>query len=313
MITAIASDLNIIQKIYINCKNPDDFNNQKNLIIKQLELDQSKTLLLPIFPQQEQGLLHQRDELVLNNADIIIPVSIRSDGYMMSYIKSNITNQIIIYKFRTEYQKRSVPLKYSISNDNLNSELNQLDYVYLIHWTRTANYNWPDETKAAYWSDVVTFVDYPRTAYDTLKHILSTRKIISSARHMPKGVKTVSFTGLSPVDSLSLMKWRARYREMSFEPYGMAIEKKWGIENGITAVKYFDPLLGQKPDIDEIWQSHSIGEKTNWEREHEYRCNGDLDLIKIPEDKLLILCYKPEEAQIVEDKYKIKAIPITDY
>lgn len=303
MITAIASDLKIKQKIYINCKDDQEFGNLTKSIIKQFELDINKSYLFPVYPKQNQSHLHLRDELVLGNADILIPVSIRSDGFIMSYINANKNNQTIINKFQTEFQKRSRPLKYYIEINKINPQLSKIGKAYLIHWTRTANYNWPDESKTSYWRGIASSIDYPRGAIDTLKHILSTGKIISSSRHMPSGVKTVSFTSLPPIESLSLMKWRTRYREMSFEPYGIAIEKKWGIENGITAVNYYNPELKEKPNLEEIWYSHSKGIKTDWQKEHEYRYNKDFDLTKLPKDKLLIICYKPDEID------KIKIIP----
>ena len=313
MITATASDLNINQEIYIPCKNDQEFENLTKLIIKKFELDINKSHLYPVFPQQNQSHLHLRDEAVLRDADILIPVSVRSDGFMKSYIDANNNNQIVINKFQTVYQKRIDPLKYTINTDNINPQLSKTGETCLIHWTRAANYNWPDETKTSYWSDVVTSNNYPRSAYDTLKHILLTGTIISSSRHMPSGVKTVSFTSLPPIEALSLMKWRSRYREMSFEPYGIAIEKNWGIENGITAVKYYDPGLDQKPNLKEIWHSQSKGKKTDWQREHEYRYQSDFDLTKVPTDKIFVICYKPDETDTIETKPGIKIIPLTTY
>ena len=313
MITAIASNIRINQEIYINCKDDKEFGNLTKSIIKQFELDINKSHLFPVYPQQNQSHLHLRDEIVLRNADILIPISIRSDGFMISYINANNNNQIIINKFQTKYNKRTNSLKYSIGTDKINPQLKEIGKAYLIHWTRTANYNWPDESKTSYWRGVASSIDYPRGAIDTLKHILSTGKIIPSSRHMPSGVKTVSFTSLPPIESLSLMKWRTRYREMSFEPYGIAIEKKWGIENGITAVNYYNPELKEKPNLEEIWYSHSKGIKTDWQKEHEYRYNKDFDLTKVPKDKLLIICYKPDEIQKIETESEIKIIPLTTY
>ncbi|MFH2049191.1 MAG: hypothetical protein ABIJ12_07070 [bacterium] len=313
MITAIASDLNITQEIQIPCKDNLDFNNYTKYAIEQFEIDKNITKLLPILPEQNKSHLHLRDEIVLGNADFLVPVSIRSDGFMKSYIQTNKNNQNIIEKFQTDYQSRIETMKYSIGKDNINPSFKSIGNTCLTHWTRSTNYNWPDETKISYWRSIVSSNNYPRRAFQALKHILSVRNIISSERHMPKGVNAVSFTSLPPIEAISLMKWRARYREMSFEPYGIAIEKDWGIKNGITEVQYFDPSLKQKPTPEEKWHSQSIGKKTDWQQEHEYRYKNDFNLDIVPKNKLIAICYKPDEIKEIESDFGIRAISILSY
>ena len=313
MITAMASDLNITQEIQIPCKDNLDFKNQIESVIEQFDINNNVTKLLPVFPEHDKSHLHLRDEIVLGEADILIPVSIRSNGFMMACLQANKNNQNIIEIYKTDYHERSEHVKYNINTNNLNPLLNKIDHIYLTHWTRTANDNWPDETKSSYWRSIVSSNNYPRGAFQTLKHILSTKNIISSERHMSRGVKTVSFTNLPPVEAISLMKWRARYREMSFEPYGIAIEKDWGIKNGITEVKYYDPSLKQKPIPEEKWYSQSIGKKTDWQQEHEYRYKNDFNLAIVPNDKLIAICYKPDEIKEIESDFGIQAIAILSY
>jgi len=313
MITAMASDLNIPMEIHIPCKDNLDFKNQIESVIEQFEIDKDITKLLPIFPEQNKSHLHLRDEIVLDRADILIPVSIRSDGFMKYYLLMNKNKQSIIEKFQTDYQSRIEPMKYSIEINNINPSFMSKGNTCLTHWTRSTNYNWPDETKSSFWRSVVTSLEYPGNAFNTLKHILSNGKLIASERHMPKGVKTVSFTSLPPIEAISLMKWRARYREMSFEPYGIAIEKDWGIKNGITEVKYYDPSLKQKPIPEEKWHSQSIGKKTDWQQEHEYRYKNDFNLAIVPNDKLIAICYKPDEIKEIESDFGIQAIAILSY
>jgi len=313
MTTAVASDLNINQIIYVPCEDEQNYSNQKETIIEEFELDINKTEFIPVISEHGINHLHLRDELVLNNADVLIPVSIRTGGFMKSYLEANIRKKTIIDKFEIKYQKRSEPLKYNISKNKINPLLNEIGKTYLTHWTRTANYNWPDETKSTYWRDIVSSNEYPRGAVNTLCHILSTGIIVSSMRHMPLNAKTVSFTDLPALKALSLMKWRARYREMSFEPYGIAIEKKWGIENGIKAVKYYDPSFNKMLIKSERWYSQSKGEKTDWRNEQEYRYKNDFQLSQVPKDKLLVFCYKPEEILKIGNESRAKILPIKSY
>lgn len=313
MISAIASDLDITQEIYIPCINEYDFNIQKNIIIQQFELDKYKSQLFPIFPKLNHSHLHLRDEIVLGRAEILIPVSIRPGGFMMAYLQANKNKQNIIEIYRTDYHERSEPVKYNINTNNFNPLLNKIDNVHLTHWTRTANSNWPDETKISFWHNIVTSPEYPGTALNTLKHILSTGKIIASKRHMPVGVKAVSFTSLPVIEAISLMRWRARYREMSFEPYGIAIDKDWGIENGIFEVKYYDSKLKQKPSLQDLWRSQSTGKKTDWQQESEFRYKNNFNLDFVPKDKIMAICYKPDEIKIIETDFGIKTISVLSY
>ena len=85
---------------------------------------------------------------------------------------------------------------------------------------------------------------------------------------------------------------------MSFEPYGIGIERDTALSAGIRQVYYYTALDRDSPQ-NERWLRQSAGEKSDWRREKEYRIRGDFDLSRIARDKLLLFCrYRSEVAQI---------------
>jgi hypothetical protein len=138
-------------------------------------------------------------------------------------------------------------------------------------------------------------------------HILDKKRIISSNRHLFKTCKCVSFTGAKINDFEKLMRWRKRYTEMSFEPYGIGIEKNYALLNGISKVKYLP--IGEMKNIKifERWKYQSPGKKGDWLLEDEYRYNGDVDISLMPSDKIICICPYKNEALNVMKKYDIFA------
>ena len=103
--------------------------------------------------------------------------------------------------------------------------------------------------------------------------------------------------------------WRARYREMSFEPYGIGIEYEHARLNKVEPVQYISP--GTKvPSDTPAWLGQSIGAVGDWRAEKEYRHRGDFDLRRIPHDKLIVVTYKADQAKLVEEKTGIRTVSI---
>ena len=105
------------------------------------------------------------------------------------------------------------------------------------------------------------------------------------------------------------MRWRSRYSQMSFEPYGLGIRKQLAFQLGVMPVRYYDrksePLPGDVP----IWLTQSIGEKSDWRQEREYRHLRDFQLDEIPDDDLILFCHAREDAASLEAKFRLPVIP----
>jgi hypothetical protein len=305
----------IEQIVLIPASNEDEYNMLKEFTIDQFSLDRSlvqfRAIMSPPGDDQCRNLLYERDFLAVFESDVLVPVSIRAKGHMEKLIQQKINkNQAIVnLQFQIEYQKRRVPLAYKIKRDKVPSETINIRDRYIIHWTRSSNGPWPSEKKHEYFSAVTGSEAYPRNAFHTLQNIIKTGKIIASSAHMPKGFPTVSFSGLAPDKILPLMKWRSRYCRMAFEPYGIGIEKTTAMQLGIVPVKYY--RKGEYPKDTIPWQLQSMGMKTDWQQEMEYRYPGDFSLWDINHDKILCFCHTRDEAEIIEKLFGIKTYSFT--
>ncbi len=311
LVCAEARNLHIPQTIILPLHDPEDFEPQQNYLRSQLDLP-PETTFIPVLPnapdEPKRTFLSRRDQLVIEHAELLIPVSIRPDG-IMSRLTSE-TDKTVMDLFQTKYTPREKPLKYTIPTDRLNPGLCELPHTCLIHWTRTTNHPWPDERLLDFYRALIRCHRYPRSAMDTLQHILATGRLIGSTRHMPHDRRCVAFSSLTPDRAIPLMRWRARYGEMSFEPYGIGIEIKTALNLGIREVNYYDPEKEPPPDNENRWRWQSIGTKTDWRQENEYRFLGDLNLHKIPRNKLLIFCRYPREAATIVTTTGLPAMAI---
>ena len=104
---------------------------------------------------------------------------------------------------------------------------------------------------------------------------------------------------------LPLMKWRSRYRQMSFEPYGIGIEKTTAIQLGIVPVHYYRKK--EYPKDKPPWQLQSQGMKTDWKQEAEYRYPGDFNLSDIEPKKVAYFCHTRDEADFIEKSFGIRS------
>lgn len=257
----------------------------------------------------EKELMHLRDEQVVREADILIPISIRRSGAMMKLVEqARADGKEIVADFRCEYADRSGSLAYTISSDDINPELSAFTGKYLSHWTRTTNSAWPGERMSDYYKSVIASASYPRTAFDTLKRIVETRRLIASPRHMPGKIPTVSFTALAPEETAPLMRWRARFAEMSFEPYSVGIDLRACAKLEIQPVRYYERAESISKEAEDFWLSQSIGMITDWRQEKEFRCRGDMSLEGLTSEQLIVVTRTPDEAREIEKRFGVRAI-----
>ena len=134
------------------------------------------------------------------------------------------------------------------------------------------------------------------------------KQITASSRHMPGNEMTVSFSALSPVDLIPLMRWRARYSQMSFEPYGVGIDIAWAINNGVCQVQYSLKTGNRTQEESPRWLQQSIGRITDWRSEKEFRFKGDFSLVDVPTDKMILFCHRSNEEAILQSEFGIRTI-----
>jgi hypothetical protein len=256
----------------------------------------------------------RRDELIIGDANIIYPISVRRDGNMERLLADRQKSRVeIIDNFRIKYSEASRKYKIEIDRQQINRKIDRFLKGYIIHWTRTSNTNWPGETKYEYFDAVVNSGSvYPRKALATLKKILGDKKIIASSRHYRKNMSAVAFSSLSPGEAVKLMKWRARYREMSFEPYGIAIKQEYAESIGIRKVIYGP--AGQYHQLDNKDKPYfqTVGTRGYWLPEKEYRYIADLNLDKIPREYMAAVVQYPDEIEDVKEIFEAQVVSLLD-
>ena len=295
--------------------NRDEFERLKESAIDQFDLNPDLVDLVPVLSEEKnttkEELWLRRDKRLLEAADVLLPVSLHKGGHMDSLLQRFCgQGKSVENRFWVDYEKRVQPLAYRLKAEQLNPKLQQLEDQYLIHWTRAANSAWPTEKLIDYYQAVIESESHPRSAFSTLMNIISTRKIVATPKNMPAGIPTASFSGLAPADIVPLVTWRSRYRQMSFEPYGIGIEKQYAMNKGVCPVWYYHKNCDCTHNT-ERWLWQSVGEKGDWRAEQEYRYKGDFDLSCFPSNRLLALCHTQREAEIIEKSTGIQAVSLT--
>ena len=306
LVTALASDLKIPLRLVVTAVSEEEFLRECDQATEEFNLDPELTEFVPCLATdvRADSALATRDDLVVKTADILIPVSCRPSGSMaIRLAEAERSGREIKRAFIADYSDKGAPLKYDLSNQNLNPDLDSFDGKYLIHWTRGISSPWPNERRISFYRDIMQSDHWPRTALDTLVRIMRTKTFLSSGRHMPGETPTVSFSALAPREVVPLMRWRARYGEMSFEPYGIGIDIGVCYEIGIREVSYYDAGQGVTIPDDELWHSQSNGRITAWSAEREYRRLGDLSLREVPPESLALFCMTTLEAETLRQEF----------
>jgi hypothetical protein len=254
----------------------------------------------------KEETFHSIDSAILELADIVIPVSIRKGGQMqLSCETAERDGKTINRDFEIQHWATASPVGYKLDTELLSEEISKFSDPFLIHWTRTSNGPWPNERSVDFYREITSSQQYPRTAVDTLCRILATKTLCASSRHIAADEPVVSFSSLPPLDVIPLIRWRARYRQMSFEPYGVGIRKSVALTSGILPVKYGEPTVSDSGDA---WLTQSIGKRTDWRQECEYRHRGELLLNEIAAGDICIFTRTEAETREVTNRFGLRSI-----
>jgi len=312
LLTSLASLERIKLTLFVPATDTEEFKGITKFAVEQFDLDLGLVKFVPMFSDKKNASKEQlwlkRDEMVVEAADLLIPVSLRKGGHMDLAVQMFADRgKSVEERFRADYKSRREPLAYRIEAEQLNSELALIGNRYLIHWTRASNSAWPTERLIDYYQAIIESNDYPRSAFRTLMNILTMRKIVATPKNMPLGIPTVSFSGLPPTDVVPLIRWRSRFQQMSFEPYGIGIEKEYAVSRGTYPVRYYARNC-KRTIANEPWLWQSVGGKSDWRAEQEYRCKGDFGFSDTPSHRLLAFCHTQSEAEIIEESTGIRAV-----
>ncbi len=263
---------------------------------------------------RKAAVYHARDEAIAQMADLLVPLSIRPGGALAAMIETwRARGKEVLDAFQVPYVRRCKRLKYALDGVELDLDRIAMHKRFIVHWTRGTNRPWPTESAGSFYTDILNSACYPRDALSTLRAILRTGRIVASSRHMPLGTPCVCFSGLPPADMVSLVRWRARYREMSFEPYGIGIERETVLRMGVHPVVYYERSSRCPPPPDDAWLRQSSGAITCWRNEDEYRSRGDFPLRRVPCDAVVVFCHTAREAHALRAEFGLRVAPFVDH
>ena len=303
LLVYLAARYKINQRIYVPLKKDQNKSDIAEFYTRQFQLKSDLTEWRFIDVNEDGRGSHlfqkERDRRIIMDSDIIYPIALRRGSSLLNYIsKLTECTTVIDDTFKIEYNVRKESYKLDIDKRLLNPEIDDILDNFIIHWTRTSNKPWPGETLYNYYSFIVKSTSaYPRSSLDTLSRIVTERRLRASSRHYRRGISAVAFSELKPSEAIDLMKWRARYREMTFEPYGIALRKKRAREMGVREVIYGESkLYGTIDTIDQPY-FQSIGTRGFWVPEKEWRHIGDIDLSLISPDDIRVIVWKKAEIE----------------
>lgn len=241
-----------------------------------------------------------RDSAIVELADRMLPVGIRKGGRIDGLLAT--AGKPIDERFRIPYWVVSHHVRDAVIAELLNPEITNWSDGWLIHWTRACHGPWPGETEARFYTDVTNSgAHYCRSATATLRRILNESRLRGSAWKIGANVPVVAFTELSPLESLTLMRWRPRWARWSIEPYGIAIQKGVAESLGVRPVRYVDSQDWRLvPDCEKPF-THSKGKSADvWPAEREWRLVGDLSLARVLPEHLKVIIRSRSELSALE-------------
>lgn len=306
ILTCLASKRGFRVKMFLRRRVDQSESSLIEYYSREYNLDKTTTewSFIDTSPGREGNLLFQagRDKGIVKMADIIFPVSIRPDGNLQDILTwAANEGKDIRQEYMVEWNPRKFNLNDSYSTVNIDRNIDELLQYYIIHWTRTTHLPWPGESAFNYCDAIVSSKDnYARSALATLGRIWDEKKLRASSRHMRKGIRAVSLSSLMPSQAVKLMRWRARYREMTFEPYGVAIKKSAAKKANIRKVIYGNPEMIRYLPPDEQPYFQSLGAIGDWRQEKEYRHIGDLSLAQIDDSDMALIVWCNKDVKSIK-------------
>ena len=266
--------------------------------LQSFKLDEQRTslLILDISENQPSEQWPQiRDEFLLANARILVPVSIRPSGRLQSLLEQS--GASVDGSFRTPYRKPIDWAHYDWNHIRLNPRIGD-GWDGLTHWTRSSFRPLEAEDHYDFYSAILDSDNYPFSALHVLERILQDGRILASSRFIRRGYQVVSFTAQDPTEAIRLMRWRKRYAYYSFEPYGISIDASFAHRLGIRPVSYGTVAdFNLLPEANRPFFQNTGSEVAEWRPEAEWRHVGDLNLQDIPPKMMRAYTYRESEIE----------------
>lgn len=267
-------------------------------VCQEFSLDPARTRWVSVISGAAKGRMKDswqaRDELCVELADVVAPVSIRPRGRMAELLDRPAIRAKHDDRFVVPYDAHVVERRWGEPPPC--HERGQVPEELLVHLTRSSDGLWPAERSADFYRALAEgSTGYPRDGFSTLCRIVRERRIRGSSLRIRGAATAVSLTSLDPWDALRLVRWRTQFARYSFEPYLVGVPLDAAQERGARPVIY-DGGAGTAPELADQVLRQGRGEEGRWEAEQEWRVPGDLDLAGL---ELVAFTATDEEASML--------------
>jgi len=252
-----------------------------------------------------------RDNIIVERADLIYPISIRPKGTFELILAKEKHQGKIPYDYKVPWDNKHSSIKFDFSQRRISEATANTINGRLLHFTRSPNGPWPGERICDYWRQIGDGAGAPRDARATLTRILNERMLRASSTHMPFGAAMVAFSSAPLSDCVSLMRYRARYNFMAFEPWGVAFPHELAKSFDIRPVRYLTSSELSQETHEERLYAQSAGERGLWSREAEWRHAGAFSLAPVWPD-IMALTETESAAREIEKQFGLRVLPVFD-
>jgi hypothetical protein len=253
----------------------------QHLVEFHLDPDRVTLVLLPVKGIPKGEIPAARDRFLIENADTILPISIRPGGKLQGLLQMATPSLKIDSAWSVDWTPGTPLPGYSLDPEAVRQDMDTRYTGTLIHWTRASASPWPGESLASFFEGVIeSGEEYCRSARRTLEHIVTEGTLRASSWRIRGGMGAVSFSALAPSQAIRLMRWRKRYVRYTVEPYGIAIGEEAARLCGIQPVCYLERRETAPNQPEYLLQGRGL--RGDWPQEQEYRHLGDLDLSPLP-------------------------------
>lgn len=298
--------------------------NEEPAVAKCIPRNAATNLLATrVVAKPDDNLKVLRDRDVVDDADLVIAVAIRSGGYMEALLRTRFLagkklqvvgpEQSPLWRGTQSLLKLGVPIvaddiwqivearlaKRAMESHNEKEVLNSfsswkeapLANPTLAHFTRAANGPWPGQSSAEYLEDL-WHGGYraERDARAALSRIVESRVLKAGGRLIRQSFPMVSFTAVSPERVADLHRYRSHLIRWDFEPWGIVFDREWLVQRGARPVKYLPAKSFSKldPGDQPFFQKHEPPD-CDFSAEEEWRIQGDLDFSEVPRDAVRLV------------------------
>lgn len=174
---------------------------------------------------------------------------------------------------------------------------------WLVHCTRGRSGPWPGETRRQY-QDAILLGDDPlprHTPIAALQRIIRCGRLMGSAVATAHKTPVVCFSAVDVRELVARRCFRSHLGRWDYESYGISIRRCAAERIGAKPVIYLDDQDQGRRDPADEFRTHPVGKNFDWQREQEWRIQGNVDLTQLSADDVRVFVPSNDELNNLTD------------